>query len=97
MSQITVTDPDAGQTQTATVSFTAANGVFSGLGLPKMTGDLLVYTVTGTAGAVQSYLQGAVFRPTENLVTPGQTVSTTFTVADKDSAGRRRQPQRRRP
>ena len=46
-----------------------------------------VYTDTGTAAVVTAALDGLVFTPTRNQVAPGQTVTTTFTIADTDTAG----------
>ena len=86
-STVVVTDPDAGQTQTTTVSFTAANGTLAGLGAGVTSGSTVTYTVTGSASAVTAALQAATFTPTQNQVTPGQTVTTTFTIGDTDGHG----------
>ena len=45
-----------------------------------------VYTDTGTAAVVTAALDALVFTPTINQVAPGQTVTTTFTIADTDTA-----------
>ena len=81
---VVVTDPDAGQTATVTVSFTAANGVLSGGGFVQTAPG--VYSVTepvGSAGAsaaaAQADLRAAVFTPTA-----GQSATTTFTVTVSD-------------
>ena len=86
-STVVVTDPDAGQTQTATVSFTAANGTLAGLGAGVTSGSTVTYTVTGSASAVTTALEAATFTPTQNQATPGQTVTTTFTIGDNDGHG----------
>jgi len=68
-------------TDTATVTVNGAGGTFSGLGVAA--GN--VYTVTGTAAAVQAALRAAIFTPTAGL--PHSTNTTTFTVADTSSFG----------
>ena len=83
--QVTVADPDSGQTFTAAITYTAANGILSGTGLTGSAGN---YSLTASsAAALQSALQALVFTPTANQVTPGQTVATNFTVQVSDSAG----------
>ena len=84
---VTVADPDAGDVQTATVGYTAANGSFAGLGAVTTANGVASYTVSGTAAQVQAQLQAAVFTPTANQVAPGQQVTTTFTVTDRDAGG----------
>ena len=83
-SAVTVTDPDANQSETVTVSFTAANGTLSGGGFVQTAPG--VYSVTepvGSAGAsaaaAQADLRAAVFTPTA-----GQSATTTFTVTVSD-------------
>ena len=65
----------------------AANGTLSNLGGGSYNATTGVYTDTGTAAVVTTALDGLVFTPTVNQVAPGQTVTTSFTIADTDTAG----------
>ena len=65
----------------------AANGALSNLGTGTYNAATGVYTDTGTAAVVTAALDGLVFTPTVNQVAPGQTVTTTFTISDKDTVG----------
>ena len=86
---VTVTDPDAGQSETVTVSFNGADGTLSGGGFAGANG---VYTVvvpaSATAGAAaaqaQADLRAAVFTPTVGAVGAAPT-STPFTVSVNDT------------
>ena len=87
-SQVTVTDPDAGQSETVTVSFAAANGTLAGGGLTLTgtSGGVSTYSVTAPAGAAgasasaaQADLRAATFTPTA-----GQSATTTFTITVND-------------
>jgi hypothetical protein len=81
--QATVTDPDSPpQTETATITYTAANGAFTTLG--GFTGSAGSYTMTGTAAAIQTALRGLTFVPTAHQVPAGQTVTTVFTIGVSD-------------
>ena len=81
-STATLTDPDAGQTETVTVSYTAANGTLAGGGF---TGSAGSYSASfASAAAAQAGLRALVFTPSPNEVTPGATVTTGFTVAVSD-------------
>jgi hypothetical protein len=79
----TVTDPDSPpQTETATLSYTGANGTFTTLG--GFTGSAGSYSMTGTAAQVQAALRGLTFVPTRNQVPAGQSVTTNFSVTVSD-------------
>ena len=81
-STATVTDPDAGQTETVTVSYAAANGTLAGGGFTGAAGS---YSASfASAAAAQAALHALVFTPTANEVAPGSTVTTGFTVAVND-------------
>ena len=82
----TINDPKIGQTETVTVTLSnAASGTLLNLSGGNFTDG--VYTVTGTAAQVTTALDGLVFQPTDHQVPPGQTVTTTFTIADTDTFG----------
>ena len=85
-SKATVTETD-GSTPTLTLTVTlssAANGALSNLGGGSYNATTGVYTVSGSASAVTTALDGLVFTPTANQVLPGQAVTTTFTIAAND-------------
>lgn len=85
---ITITDLNLGQTETVTVTLSAAaNGSLSNLAGGSYNGSSGVYSVTGSSAAVTAALQGLVFTPTAHQVPAGQTVTTTFTIKNTDSAG----------
>jgi hypothetical protein len=89
-SGVTIGDANIGQTETLTVTLSAAaNGTLTdpNAATDGSTNVGGVYTITGSASAVTTALDALVFTPTENQVASGQSVTTTFTIADKDTGG----------
>ena len=88
---VTITDPNGGQTETATVTLSSSTagvtGTLSDAAGGTVTGSS--YTVSGSASTVAADLDALVFTPTAHQVAPGATVSTTITAAIRDSAGER--------
>ena len=77
---------DAVATETVTISYPGANGAFSGGGFSGSAGG---YSFTGTPAQVTAALRAVTFTPAANQVTPGQSVTSTFSLAIVPSAGAR--------
>ena len=78
---LTVADAN-GDNVTLTITYTAANGTLSGTGLSGSAGS---YTMSSTSPATAtSRLRALVFAPTNNQITPGSSVTTTFSVTPAD-------------
>jgi hypothetical protein len=85
---IGISDVDFGQTETVTVTLSnAANGALSNPGIGAYDAKAGVYTVTGSDADVTQALRGLVFTPTAHQIAPGETVTTSFTVAATDTSG----------
>ncbi len=99
-----LTDPDAGDVLTATITYPSAHGVLvPGAGSPALTlaGSPGSYSVSGPVASLASFLQKLEFNPTDNrlpVFPPGDTIeSTLFSVLVRDLAnaidfGNRSQP-----
>jgi len=82
---VTVSDVDAGQTESVTLTLSSPlNGTLSNLAGGSYNASTGVYTVSGSAAAVTAALDGLVFTPTINEVAPGQVVTTAFNLSVTD-------------
>ena len=79
---MTIADPNAGASDTLTITLAGAGGALSGTGLSGGTGG--VYTLAGTAATITSELEGLSFTPKAGL--PGTSATTTFALSDLSSA-----------
>ncbi len=87
-STLVVTDPNPGQTDTVTLTLSStANGVLTNLGPGGYNAATGVWTDTASAVSITAALNVLVFTPNAHQVAPGQTVTTTFTIVDTDTAG----------
>jgi plastocyanin len=88
---VTITQIDVGQTETVTVApSSTADGMLSD---PNAASDHStidangVWHITGTAAQLTSAIEALRFVPTAHQVAPGNTLTTSFTVSDTDTAG----------
>jgi plastocyanin len=86
-SSVTVSDPDLGVTETATITLTNsagvatdADGTLAGTGLTKI-GVGTYSLAAATTAALTAELEALSFSPAAHQVSPGQTVATGFTLA----------------
>ena len=87
-SNVTISDPNANQTQTATIVLSAAtNGIFNNPGRGSYNATLGIYTVSGTAAVVTAAIDGLIFVPTAHRVASGQASVTIFTITISDTIG----------
>jgi autotransporter-associated beta strand protein len=85
LSAVTVADANANRIDTATLTLSStANGALSNFGTGSYNANTGVYTVSGTAAAITTALDGLVFTPIDHQVAPGSAVDTSFqlTVGD---------------
>ena len=80
-SSITVSDANAGATDTLTIALSGGGGTLTGRGLTYSHG---VYILSGTAGSITSALDALVFTPTKGAANSQQT--TTFTLTQTSTA-----------
>ena len=81
---VTINDDNNADTESATISFTAANGVLSGSGLSAgvVSHGVATYTVdASTASGLLSELQQLVFTPTAHQLAAGKTLNTDVTLS----------------
>ena len=86
-SALTVADPDAGKTETVSVSLDASQGSLVASGAGSYDSATGAFTVSGSAAAVTAALRALTFQPAAHEIVPGQTRTTGFTVAVDDGLG----------
>jgi|GEM_PF-2545251 len=86
--RVIVTDSNSSAIDSATISFTAANGTLSGNGLSTavINNGLATYTLSAVnVSTLQQELSNLVFTPTAHQAAAGTTVNTAFTITVADS------------
>jgi hypothetical protein len=87
-SGVTISDANAGATQTLTIKLSSArNGTLSNLGGGTYDASTGVYTDIGTAAAITADVDGLLFTPTRGQTYGGLSIDTVFTLHDTDSTG----------
>jgi plastocyanin len=87
---VTIARIDDGLTEAVTITpGAAANGTLFDPNAASDHSSIVngVFTVAGSGAAVTAAVDGLVFTPTAHQVAPGQTVTTNFTIAARDSLG----------
>jgi predicted RNA-binding protein with TRAM domain len=85
---VMIADPNFGQSETVTISFTGANGTLTD---PNAASDQFrvigngIYSVTDTAAQISTDIDALVFTPTLHQVAPGQAVTTGFQITVTDT------------
>ena len=88
LSSVSVVDSYANASETAKISFAAANGSLSGadLSVGVVNNGLIYYTLSASsANALQQALQALVFTPTAHQASDGETINTTINLSVTDS------------
>ncbi len=80
---VSISDPDTGQTETATVTLGAAIGTLSDASGTVAPGGQS-YSVSGSPAAVAAALRRLVFTPSQGIGEPGTTLTATATLAVSD-------------
>ena len=87
---VAITDTNAGQVETATVTLSSpGNGTLSDPNASTDGGTVVagVFSVHGSAAAVAAALNGLVFTPTSQPIAPGRPMTTTVSATITDTAG----------
>jgi Ca2+-binding RTX toxin-like protein len=87
---VTIAKIDDGLTETVTIRLSlTSNGTLSDPNAASDHSSITngVFVVSGSGAAVTAAVDGLVFTPTAHQVTPGQTVTTGFTIGVQDSIG----------
>jgi hypothetical protein len=83
-SGVTIGDPNAGATDTLTITLSSPNGKFGKLSGTGLTGSGTTYQLAGTAAAITSELAALSYTPVNGV--PKTSVTTTFDLSDQSSA-----------
>ncbi|QRM27454.1 cadherin domain-containing protein [Microvirga sp. VF16] len=85
LNKLAITDAQAADMLTVTVSFNNADGVLGGTAVQGVVnGSTITYTFSGTTAQIKAILDGLTFNPTDRAVA-GNPITTVFTVTAKDA------------